>query len=296
MTLQFLLIQVFNGLVNGAFYALLSLGLAVIFGMLRIVNFAHGAVYMLGAFTAFALGQLLGLGFWPALILAPIIVAIIGMVAERGLLSRLYGLDSSYNLLLTFGLTLLTQDLVKQVMLSKFAVSSAPYTPPEALSGVVNLGFVVFPKYRLFVIALALVICLLTWFIIEKTRVGAIIRASTENPTVTRAFGIDVSKWVTGVFGVGVGLAGLAGVLAAPIYSVEPYMGAELIITTFAVVVIGGMGSILGSIVTGFAVGVLAAIGSALYPPIANTLVFILMALVLLVRPSGLFGLPEGSR
>lgn len=296
MTLQSLLIQVFNGLVNGAFYALLSLGLAVIFGMLRIVNFAHGALYMLGAFTAFALGQVFGLGFWPSLILAPIIVGIIGMLLERGLLSRLYGLNDSYNLLLTFGITLLTQDLVKQVMLSRFAVSSAPYTPPEILSGVVNLGFVVFPKYRLFVIALSLVVCLLTWFIIEKTRVGAIIRASTENPTVTRAFGIDVSKWVTGVFGVGVGLAGLAGVLAAPIYSVEPYMGAELIITTFAVVVIGGMGSIMGSIIMGFAVGVLAAIGAALYPPIANTLVFILMAVVLLVRPNGLFGLPEGSR
>lgn len=296
MTLQTLLIQVFNGLVNGAFYALLSLGLAVIFGMLRIVNFAHGALYMLGAFTAFALGQMFGLGFWPSLILAPIIVGLIGMAVERGLLARLYGLDHSYNLLLTFGITLLTQDLVKQVMLSKFAVSSAPYTPPEALSGVVNLGFVVFPKYRLFVIALSLVICLLTWFVIEKTRVGAIIRASTENPTVTRAFGIDVSKWVTGVFGVGVGLAGLAGVLAAPIYSVEPYMGAELIITTFAVVVIGGMGSILGSIIMGFAVGVLAAIGAAIYPPIANTLVFILMAVVLLVRPNGLFGLPEGTR
>lgn len=296
MTLQTLLIQVFNGLVNGAFYALLSLGLAVIFGMLRIVNFAHGALYMLGAFTAFALGQMFGLGFWPSLILAPIIVGLIGMAVERGLLARLYGLDHSYNLLLTFGITLLTQDLVKQVMLSKFAVSSAPYTPPEVLSGVVNLGFVVFPKYRLFVIALSLVICLLTWFVIEKTRVGAIIRASTENPTVTRAFGIDVSKWVTGVFGVGVGLAGLAGVLAAPIYSVEPYMGAELIITTFAVVVIGGMGSILGSIIMGFAVGVLAAIGAAIYPPIANTLVFILMAVVLLVRPNGLFGLPEGTR
>lgn len=296
MTLTFLLIQVFNGLVNGAFYALLSLGLAVIFGMLRIVNFAHGALYMLGAFTAFALGQVLHLGFWPSLILAPLIVGLIGMAIERGLLSRLYGLDSSYNLLLTFGLTLLTQDLVKQVMLSKFTVSSAPYTPPEALAGVVNLGFTMFPKYRLFVIVLALFICLLTWFVIEKTRVGAIIRASTENPTVTRAFGINVSRWVTGVFGVGVALAGLAGVLAAPIYSVEPYMGAELIITTFAVVVIGGMGSILGSIIMGFAVGVLAAIGAALYPPIANTLVFILMALVLLIRPNGLFGLPEGTR
>ncbi|AWN23485.1 branched-chain amino acid ABC transporter permease [Deinococcus irradiatisoli] len=296
MNLQLLLIQVFNGLVNGAFYALLSLGLAVIFGMLRIVNFMHGALYMLGAFVAFALGQTLGLGFWPSLILAPLIVGAFGVLLERTLLRRLYGLDHSYNLLLTFGLTLLLQDLVKQEMLSQFAVSSAPYTAPASLAGVVNLGFVVFPKYRLFVIAVSAVICLITWFVIEKTRVGSVIRAATENPVVTRAFGINVSAWITGVFGVGVALAGLAGVLAAPIYSVEPYMGAELIITTFAVVVIGGMGSILGSVVVGFAVGVLAAIGAALYPPIANTLVFILMALVLLVRPNGLFGLPEGAR
>ncbi|GGJ72757.1 branched-chain amino acid ABC transporter permease [Deinococcus aquiradiocola] len=296
MNAQLLLIQVFNGLVNGAFYALLSLGLAVIFGMLRIVNFAHGALYMLGAFGAFALSETLGLGFWPSLIVSPLIVGLIGVILERVLLRRLYGLDHSYNLLLTFGLTLLIQDLVKQVMLSQFAVSSAPYTPPEMLTGVVNLGFVVFPKYRLFVIALSLAVCLVTWYVIERTRVGAVVRAATENPTVTRSFGINVSAWVTAVFGVGVALAGLAGVLAAPIYSVDPYMGAELIITTFAVVVIGGMGSILGSVVVGFAVGVLTAVGAALYPPISNTLVFILMALVLLFRPSGLFGLPEGAR
>ena len=296
MNLQLLAIQVFNGLVNGAFYALLSLGLAVIFGMLRIVNFAHGALYMLGAFGAFALSELLGLGFWPSLILAPLIVGLIGVVLERLLLRRLYGLDHSYNLLLTFGLTLLIQDLVKQVMLSRFAVSSAPYTTPDLLTGVVDLGFVIFPKYRLFVIAVALVVCLITWYVIERTRVGAVVRAAAENPIITRSFGINVSTWVTIVFGVGVGLAGLAGVLAAPIYSVDPYMGAELIITTFAVVVIGGMGSILGSVVTGFAVGVLTAVGAALYPPISNTLVFVLMALVLLFRPSGLFGLPEGAR
>lgn len=294
MNPQLLLIQVFNGLVNGAFFALLSLGLAVIFGMLRIVNFAHGALYMLGAFTAFALGQLFGLGFWPSLLLAPLLVGLLGIALERGLLRRLYGLDPSYNLLLTFGLTLLIQDLVKQVMLSRFAVSSAPYSIPAALSGATNLGFVYFPTYRLFVIALAVLLCLATWYVIERTRVGAVIRAATENPTVTRAFGIDVGKWVTVVFGFGVALAALAGVLAAPIYSVEPYMGSELIITTFAVVVIGGLGSILGSVVTGFAVGILVAIGSALYPPIANTLVFVLMALVLLLRPNGLFGLPEG--
>ncbi|PYE53666.1 amino acid/amide ABC transporter membrane protein 1 (HAAT family) [Deinococcus yavapaiensis KR-236] len=288
-------IQVFNGLVNGAFFALLSLGLAVIFGLLRIVNFAHGALYMLGAFVAFALGQALGLGFWPALILAPLLVGALGVALERGLLRRLYGLDPSYNLLLTFGLTLLVQDVIKQVMLSRYAVSSAPYTIPQELVGATNLGFVFFPTYRLFVIVFALVVCLATWFVIERTRVGAVIRAATENPTVTQAFGIDVSRWVTIVFGLGVALAALAGVLAAPIYSVEPYMGSELIIVTFAVVVIGGMGSILGSVVTGFAVGVLVALGSALYPPIANTLVFVLMALVLLLRPNGLFGLPEAK-
>lgn len=294
MNTQLLLIQVFNGLVNGAFYAMLSLGLAVIFGMLRIVNFAHGALYMLGAFVAFALGQAFGLGFWPALLLAPIIVGLLGVAMERGLLRRLYGLDASYNLLLTFGLTLLIQDGVKQLMIARYGVSSAPYTIPEQLVGATNLGFMFFPTYRLFVIALAIVLCGLTWFVIERTRVGAVIRAATENPTVTQAFGIDVSKWVTIVFGAGVALAAIAGVLAAPIYSVEPFMGAELIITTFAVVVIGGMGSILGSVVTGFAVGVVVAIGSALYPPVANTLVFVMMALVLLLRPNGLFGLPEG--
>ena len=295
MNTQLLFIQIFNGLVNGAFFALLSLGLAVIFGMLRIVNFAHGALYMLGAFVAFALGQAAGLGFWPALLIAPVIVGLIGIVMERGLLRRLYGLDHSYNLLLTFGLTLLIQDAVKQFMLTRYSVSSAPYTIPEQLVGATNLGFVFFPTYRLFVIAFALVICIATWYVIERTRVGSVIRAATENPTVTQAFGIDVSKWVTIVFGFGVALAAIAGVLAAPIYSVEPYMGSELIIVTFAVVVIGGMGSILGSIVTGFAVGVLVAIGSALYPPIANTLVFVLMALVLLLRPNGLFGLPEAK-
>ncbi|WP_027483361.1 branched-chain amino acid ABC transporter permease [Deinococcus pimensis] len=293
MNAQLMLIQVFNGLVNGAFFALLSLGLAVIFGLLRIVNFAHGALYMLGAFVAFALGQAFGLGFWPALLVAPVVVGLLGVALERGLLRRLYGLDPSYNLLLTFGLTLLIQDAIKQVMLTRYAVSSAPYTIPEALVGATNLGFVFFPTYRLFVIGFAVVVCAATWFVIERTRVGAVIRAATENPTVTQAFGIDVGRWVTIVFGFGVALAALAGVLAAPIYSVEPYMGSELIIVTFAVVVIGGMGSILGSVVTGFAVGVLVALGSALYPPIANTLVFVLMALVLLLRPNGLFGLPE---
>jgi branched-chain amino acid transport system permease protein len=286
---RLLIIQVFNGLVNGAFYALLSLGLAVIFGMLRIVNFAHGALYMLGAFAAYALGDRFGIGFWPALILAPLLVGVIGLGVERIFLRRLYSLPPAYILLLTFGLTLVIQDGVRLV----YGISGAPYAGPSQLAGVTDLGFVIFPTYRLFVISVSLVVCGATYWLIERTRVGAVVRACTENPTVTRSFGIDVSLWVTVVFCFGTALAGLAGVLAAPIYSVDPLMGSELIITTFAVVVIGGMGSIIGSVITGFLVGVLVAIGSALYPPIANTLVFILMAGVLLFRPTGLFGLPE---
>jgi branched-chain amino acid transport system permease protein len=289
---RLLVIQIFNGLVNGAFYALLSLGLAVIFGMLRIVNFAHGAMYMLGAFTAYALGERFGLGFWPSLLIAPLAVGMLGVLIERTMLRRLYSLRPAYILLLTFGLTLVIQDGVRLV----YGISGTPYSGPPQLAGVTNLGFVVFPTYRLFVIAVSVVVCGFTFFIIEKTRVGAVVRACTENPTVTRTFGVDVSLWVTAVFGFGTALAGLAGVLAAPIYSVDPLMGSELIITTFAVVVIGGMGSILGSVVTGFTVGILVAIGSAIFPPIANTLVFILMAVVLLVRPTGLFGLPEDGR
>ena len=289
---RLLVIQIFNGLVNGAFYALLSLGLAVIFGMLRIVNFAHGAMYMLGAFTAYSLGERFGLGFWPALLIAPVLLGLFGVLIERTMLRRLYNLPAAYNLLLTFGLTLVIQDGVRLL----YGISGAPYSGPPQLTGVTNLGFVVFPTYRLFVIVASLAVCALTYYLIERTRLGAVVRACTENPTVTRSFGVDVSLWVTAVFGFGTALAGLAGVLAAPIYSVDPLMGSELIITTFAVVVIGGLGSILGSVLTGFTVGVLVAIGSALYPPIANTLVFILMAGVLLVRPTGLFGLPEGGR
>lgn len=292
MSWQLLAIQIFNGLVNGAFFALLSLGLAVIFGMLRIVNFAHGALYMLGAFVAYTLGQKLSLGFWPSVIIAPIIVGVLGMIIERTLIRRLADLAPAYNLLLTFGLTLFIQDGVRLM----YGISGAPYAGPSLLAGATNLGFVVFPTYRLFVIVVSLVVCFATWFVIERTRIGAVIRASTENPAITRTFGIDVSRLVTLVFGFGAAMAGLAGVLAAPIYSVDPLMGSELIVTTFAVVVIGGLGSILGSVMTGFAVGVLAAVGAALYPPIANTLIFIFMALVLVLRPQGLFGMPEGTR
>jgi branched-chain amino acid transport system permease protein len=244
---------------------------------------------MLGAFVAYALGQKFGLGFWPALFIAPIIVGIFGMVIERFLVRRLADLEPAYNLLLTFGLTLVIQDGARLI----YGISGAPYAGPPQLSGATNLGFVVFPTYRLFVIAASIVICGATWYVIERTRLGAVIRASTENPAITRTFGIDVSMLVTLVFGFGSALAGIAGVLAAPIYSVDPLMGSELIITTFAVVVIGGLGSIFGSVVTGFAVGVIAAIGAALYPPIANTLIFIVMALVLVLRPSGLFGLSQ---
>ena len=292
MSWSLLSVQIFNGLVNGAFFALLSLGLAVIFGMLRIVNFAHGALYMLGAFAAYTLGQKFQLGFWPALLIAPILVGLFGMILERTLIRRLADLEPSYNLLLTFGLTLLIQDGARLI----YGISGAPYAGPEQLAGATDLGFVIFPSYRLFVIVISLVVCLATWFVIERTRVGAVIRAATENPVVTRTFGIDVSRLVTLVFGFGAAMAGLGGVLAAPIYSVDPLMGSELIVTTFAVVVIGGMGSILGSVITGFAVGVLAAIGAALYPPIANTLIFIFMAMVLILRPRGLFGIAEVTR
>src|SRR3954464_8891673 len=271
MSGQLVLIQVFNGLVNGAFYALLSLGLAVIFGMLRIVNFAHGALYMLGAFTAYAGGERWGIGFWPSLLIAPFVVAIVGVVVERLLLRRLYDVPAAYNLLLTFGLTLLIQDGVRLI----YGISGQPYAGPEQLAGATNLGFVFFPTYRLFVIGISILLCGTTWFLIERTRVGAIVRACTENPTVTRAFGIDVSLWVTAVFGFGALLAGArarrggggAARLAHLYAVVDPLMGADVIVTTFAVVVIGGLGSILGSVITGFFVGGLGGSGPAVFSP-----------------------------
>ncbi|HLW61032.1 MAG TPA: branched-chain amino acid ABC transporter permease [bacterium] len=285
------LVQVFNGLINGAFYALLSLGLAVIFGMLRVVNFMHGALYMLGAFGAYLLGVQLGVSFWWALIISPIAVAAVGYVLERTLLRRLYDLDLLYNLLLTFGLTLAIQDAMRL----RFGVQGVPYGIPDQLGGVVLIGFMFFPIYRLFVLGFSIAICLGTWWLIERTRVGMIIRASTENPILTRALGVDVDRWIPLVFAFGVALAGLAGVLAAPMRNISPLMGADLIITTFAIVVIGGMGSILGSVVTGFLVGVISALGAVYYPPAANLLVFVLMAFVLLLRPSGLFGSLEAG-
>ncbi len=293
MELSYLALQIFNGLVSGAYYALLSLGLAIIFGMMRIVNFAHGAMYMLGAFGAYLAAKYLGLPFWWALVLAPLAVGALGMLFERSLIRRLMPLDPLYNLLLTFGLALVIEDFMKLF----FGTQGTPYAIPASLTGMVDFGIIGYPKYRLVVIAISALVCVVVWIAIEKTPLGAKIRAATENPSLTQAFGIDVSLLTTLVFGFGVALAALAGVLAAPTTNVTPLMGSDIIITTFAVVVIGGMGSIKGSILTGFIVGIVAALGAVLYPPIANTLIFLIMALILLVRPAGLFGAPEtGAR
>jgi branched-chain amino acid transport system permease protein len=278
--------QLLLGLINGAFYALLSLGLAVIFGLLNVINFAHGALYMLGAFIAWGLLHYAGIGYWPALIVAPLIVGALGIFLERTMLQRLYRLDPLYNLLLTFGLALIIQGL----FLERFGSSGQPYEMPDLLRGVKDVGFMVVPIYRIWAMVVSLVVCLATWYVTERTRLGSYLRAATENPALVQAFGINVPRMVTVTYGLGVALAAFAGVLAAPIYSVRPLMGTELIITVFAVVVIGGMGSIMGSIVTGFALGLIEALTKVFYPPAANTVVFALMALVLLVRPAGLFG------
>ncbi|MCZ7564413.1 MAG: branched-chain amino acid ABC transporter permease [Burkholderiales bacterium] len=278
--------QLLIGLINGSFYALLSLGLAVIFGMLNIINFAHGAQYMMGAFCAYFLLSKLGLGYWWALLLAPVIVGATGIVIERLMLARLYQLDHLYGLLLTFGLALVIQGLFR----NEFGSSGLPYNIPKGLEGGRNLGFMFLPNYRAWVVVASLVVCLATWFVIEKTRLGAYLRAATENPALVQAFGINVPRMITLTYGFGVGLAALAGVMAAPIYQVNPLMGADLIIVVFAVVVIGGMGSIMGSIVTGFALGVIEGLTKVFYPEASNTVIFIIMAIVLLVRPQGLFG------
>ncbi|MEO7730212.1 MAG: branched-chain amino acid ABC transporter permease [Kofleriaceae bacterium] len=278
--------QLLLGLINGSFYALLSLGLAIIFGLLNVINFAHGALYMLGAFVGWGLLHYAGVGYWPALILAPVLVGALGVVLERTMLQRLYRLDPLYNLLLTFGLALIIQGLFQ----SKFGSSGEPYEIPELLRGAKNLGFMVLPIYRGWVTVVSLVVCLTTWFVIERTKIGSYLRAATENPAMVQAFGINVPRMVTLTYGFGVALAAFAGVLAAPIYRVSPGMGADTIIVVFAVVVIGGMGSIMGSIVTGFALGLIEGLTKVFYPPASNTVVFALMALVLLVRPAGLFG------
>jgi branched-chain amino acid transport system permease protein len=280
--------QLLLGLINGSFYAILSLGLAVIFGLLNIINFTHGAQYMMGAFVAWILlnNEYVGLGYWWALILSPLVVGATGVLIERVLISRLYNLDHLYGLLLTFGLALIIQGLFRNF----YGSSGLPYRIPPELTGAQNLGFMIMPNYRGWVVAASLTVCIATWLVIEKTRLGAYLRAATENPTLTQAFGINVPRLVTLTYGFGVGLAAFAGVLAAPIYSVNPNMGADLIIVVFAVVVIGGMGSILGSIVTGFGLGLVEGLTKVFYPEASNTVIFIIMAIVLLVKPAGLFG------
>ncbi|MYZ49871.1 branched-chain amino acid ABC transporter permease [Propylenella binzhouense] len=278
--------QLLLGLINGAFYATLSLGLAVIFGLLNIINFTHGAQYMMGAFFAWMLLNYLGLGYWWALVLAPVAVGLLGIVIERLLIARLYKLDHIYGLLLTFGLALVIEGAFR----NGYGVSGLPYTIPAQLAGGTNLGFMFLPIYRGWVVVASLVVCLATWFVIERTRLGAYLRAATENTTLVEAFGVNVPRLVTLTYGFGVALAGFAGVLAAPIYSVNPTMGANLIITVFAVVVVGGMGSILGSIVTGFLLGLVEGLTKVFYPEAAATVIFVIMALVLLVKPAGLFG------
>jgi branched-chain amino acid transport system permease protein len=278
--------QLLLGLINGSFYALLSLGLAVIFGMLNIINFTHGAQYMLGAFVAFFLLQYLGLGYWWALLVAPLIVGLSGVMIERLFLQWLYKLDHLYGLLLTFGLAL----IIEGVFRNYYGASGLPYQMPESLTGGQNLGFMYLPNYRAWVVVFSLAICLTTWFVIERTKLGSYLRAATENPTLVRAFGINVSRMITLTYGFGVGLAALAGVMAAPIYNVSPQMGADLIIVVFAVVVIGGMGSIMGSILTGFGLGIVEGLTKVFFPEASSTVIFVIMALVLLVRPAGLFG------
>lgn len=289
MDLGYVALQLFNGLANGSFYALVSLGLAVIFGLMRVVNFAHGAFYMLGAFIAYALLQQAGIGFWPSLVIAPLVIAAAGMLLERVLLRRLTGLDPLYGFLFTFGLTLLIQDAMRL----RFGLQGQPYPTPGELAGTVAFGSVTYPVYRLFVVGFCLAASVAVWFVIERTRLGMVVRAATERADLTRAFGVDVDRWVTPMFGFGLALAALAGVLAAPMRNVSPLMGSELIILTFAVVVIGGMGSIAGAIVAGFLVGALSSVIAIFDPAVEGIVAFALMAVLLLVRPSGLFGSVE---
>lgn len=278
--------QLLLGLINGAFYAVLSLGLALIFGLLNIINFSHGAQYMMGAFVAWLILTYGGLSYWAALIVAPLAVAALGMIIERTMLCRLYKLDHLYGLLLTFGLALIIEGFFRQL----YGISGMPYAVPKELAGGWNLGFMFLPIYRGWVVAASLVLCLGTWFLIEKTKLGAYLRAATENPTLVQAMGINVPVMITLTYGFGVALAALAGVLAAPVYSVNPLMGSNLIIVVFAVVVIGGMGSIMGSIVTGFMLGLLEGLTKVFYPEAAGTVIFMVMVVVLLIKPAGLFG------
>ncbi len=286
MPLPALLSQLVLGLVNGSFYALLSLGLAVIFGMLNIINFAHGALYLLGAFSAWMLLTWFGVDYFGALLLGPLLVGALGLIIERTMLRRLYRIDHLYGLLLTFGLALIFEGLFRD----QFGVSGETYEVPQALTGAVNLGFMVLPKYRVWVVVVSLTVCFLTWFVIEKTRLGSYLRAATENPKLTQAFGVNVPRMVMLTYGFGAALAGLAGVMAAPIFQVSPLMGSNLIIVVFAVVVIGGMGSISGAIFTGLGLGVIEGMAKVFYPEGSATVVFVIMAIVLILRPAGLFG------
>ena len=278
--------QLLVGLINGAFYAMLSLGLAVIFGLLNIINFTHGAQYMLGAFCAWFLLNTLGLGYWPALILAPLMVGALGIAIERLLLRHIYGLDHLYGLLLTFGLALIIEGVFRQ----QYGSSGQPYAIPPELQGGQRLGFMFLPNYRAWVVVASLAVCFGTWFTIERTRLGAYLRAATENPVLVQAFGINVPRMITLTYGAGVALAAFAGVMAAPIYQVSPLMGSNIIITVFAVVVIGGMGSILGAIVSGFSLGLVEGLTKVFYPEASSIVIFVIMALVLLVKPAGFFG------
>jgi len=284
--LQAFLGQLLLGLVNGSFYAMLSLGLAVIFGLLGIVNFAHGALYMIGAYVAWIGLEFFGINYWLALIVSPLVVGALGVLIERTLLKQLYKLDPLYGLLLTFGLALIAEGLFRE----QFGVSGQQYNVPELLQGATNLGFMILPNYRAWVVLASLVVCLSTWFLIEKTRLGSYLRAGTENPALVQAFGINVPLMVMLTYGAGAGLAAIAGVLAAPVIQVTPLMGSNLIIVVFAVVVIGGMGSILGSIITGLSLGLVEGLTKVFYPEASSIVVFVIMAIVLIVRPAGLFG------
>jgi branched-chain amino acid transport system permease protein len=284
--IQAFLGQLLVGLINGSFYAMLSLGLAVIFGLLRVINFAHGALYMLGAFVGYLLLAWFGIGYWPALIIAPVLVGLFGMVVERLALSRLYEIDPLYGLLFTFGLA----SALEGVFRYYFGVSGNPYSVPPLLAGGSNLGFMFLPNYRGWVVVISLIICFGTWALIEKTRLGSYLRAATENPKLVQAFGVNVPLLLTLTYGLGAALAGLAGILAAPVYQVSPLMGSNLIIVVFAVVVVGGMGSILGAIITGYVLGLAEGLTKVFYPEASGIVIFVIMAIVLLVRPAGLFG------
>lgn len=278
--------QLLLGLVNGSFYAMLSLGLAVIFGLLNVINFAHGALYMLGAFAAWIGLTYFGLSYWVMLVVGPLVVGVFGIIVEKTMLRWLYKLDHLYGLLLTFGITLMLEGIFRSI----YGVSGQPYSVPDALAGATDLGFMVLPNYRAWVVLASLTVCFATWFVIEKTRLGAYLRAGTENPKLVEAFGINVPLMVTLTYGFGVALAAFAGVLAAPVIQVSPLMGSNLIIVVFAVVVIGGMGSILGSILTGLGLGIIEGLTRVFYPELSATVVFIVMAIVLMIRPAGLFG------